>query len=761
MEERLQATADRLRVADGHTAIANLRHDGVDVGNANREVLPSVVGHVDLQQVYLLTCKIQPCAGEREIGPVFAHGEPEHRRIELDGRSRVGDIDRHMMNPERCHGASLPDTCGAITTATIERSDQPRQTLAHRGAATMVRCDGSSSSALLAELGLSVAEQPVERLRRLMVDPSGIAEPRQVVALLARVPAAQRNEPICRFADAIVARTGDVQIASAAHRAAADALADDTDALCALIGSWLGIALNLRDPALLVELRQRASVLVAADGQGVAAAIVGIVDGASLFLQRRFRDVEASLHQLLADGVPAMLRGSIAMLRSLALQGQGLLDAAVAVLDADAATLGAFDLPAEIIRARRVWIIGDHRRALSMLAATFAAAQERGRQHDASVAASMARVFTRLAGDAPELPRPIASTPFIGALLQIEEALAMLPNERAAAALLEGDPVFISALPEMLAVPYVLLASMRERIDAVTSTSADPSDAMMAARLLVAKRAGNEVPRMSATDVRSLYVGWAEELLDVPPPTVAPAPLVRIRVLGPVSIDVDDVARSIRRERVRALITLLVLHRRTTRERLIDALWPDLAPLDGANNLRATLSYTRRLCPTHSIVMTDGQLVWLSDLVDVDLWDLDVSASNARRAAMDGSPASTVGELWARAADRVLGRFADDVRDASWLDVARFSIDTGSIDALLRAGNHLLVEFPARARQWADHALRIDPWSEGAHLLIVRSWLREGDTDSARRTLRRAADQMNDLGSSPSDAMQELARVLG
>jgi len=625
----------------------------------------------------------------------------------------------------------------------------------------LCRARGDFLRGAFGEWGGGVVEQSLERLRRLMVDPSGIAEPRRIVALLALVPAADRNEPICRFADAIIARTGDVQNASAAHRAAADALIDDTDALCALIGSWLGIALNLRDPMLLVELRQRASALVDTDGRGFAAAIVGIVDGAALLLQRRFREVEASLHQLLADGVPAMLRGPIAMLRSLALQGQGLLDAAVAVLDADSATLGAFDLPAEIIRARRVWIIGDHRRAVSMLAATFGAAQGRGRQHDASVAAAMARVFALLAGDALELPRPIAGTPLVGALLQIEGALLLLPDEPAAAELLEHDPIFFDAPLELLAVPYVLVPSMRERIEAVTSASADPSDAMAAARLLVAKRRGSLVPPPSAPDVRSLYVGWARELLDVSSSPPSPHPPVRIRVLGPVSIAVDGVARTIRRERVRALITLLVLHRRTTRERLIDALWPDLAPLDGANNLRATLSYTRRLCPAHTIVMTDGKLVWLSDLVDVDLWDLDINAASARRAALDGSPDALAGELWVRAADRVGGRFADDVRDSGWLDVARFSIDTGSIDALLRAGNHVLFDRPARAREWAEHALRIDPWSERAHLLAVKSWLGEDDAGSARRTLRRAVDQMSDLGSSPSEAMQDLARVIG
>lgn len=606
-----------------------------------------------------------------------------------------------------------------------------------------------------------MVEQPVERLRRLLVDPVGIAEPGQVVSLLALVPISQRNEPMCRFADAIVARTGDVQIASAAHRAAAESLVDDPDALCALIGSWLGIALNLRDPGLLIELRQLASTLLETDGRGAADAIVGIVDAAGLLLQRRFREVEALLHQVLADGVPTMLRGSIAMLRSLALQGQGLLGAAVAVLDADSATLGAFDLPAEIIRARRAWLDGDHHRARSMLAATFAAAKLRGRQHDGSVAAAMARVFARLAGDSPELPRPIASTSFVRAFLHIEAALLLLPNELAAAAALEGNAAFLESPPELLAVPYVLLPVMRERIDALTSTSADPSDALAAARVLVAKRNGEQIPRQSALDVRSLYFGWAAELLDSPSSPVAAGPLVRVRVLGPVSIEIDGNERSIRRERVRALITLLVLHHRTTRERLIDALWPDLAPRDGANNLRATLSYTRRLCPTHAIVITDGQLVWLSDSVDVDLWDHDVSASNARRAALDESSDAQVAALWARAADRILGRFADDVRDAGWLDVARFSIDTGSIDTLLRASDHVLPESPGRARQWAERALEIDPWSEGAHVVVVKSWLTEGDAGSARRTLRRATDQMNDLGALPSDAMQDLARIIG
>lgn len=605
-------------------------------------------------------------------------------------------------------------------------------------------------------------EQPIERLRRLLVDPTGVAEPGQIVSLLAQIPAAARNEPICQFADAIVARTGDVQAASAAHRAAAESLVHDPEALSALMGSWLGIALNLRDAQLLVELRQRAACLLGTDGGDIASAIVGIVDGAALLLRRRFREVEASLHQLLAGGVPTMLRGPIAMLRSLALQGQGLLAAAVAVLDADTATLGAFDLPAEIIRARREWIDGGHDRARSMLAATHATAVARGRHHDGSAAAAMERVFARLAGQPPGLPRPVPATSLVAAFLQVEDALQLLPDEPAAADVLGSNSAYMEAPPELLAVVYVVLPSARESINALTSSSTDPSGALAAARCLVAKRSGAPFPRQSAIDVRCMFVGWSAELLDVKTQALAAATHpVRIRVLGPVSIEVDGSDRPIRRERVRALMTLLVLQRRATRERLIDALWPDLAPRSGANNLRATLSYTRGLCPTHQLVMTAGQHVWLADTVDVDLWDLDVSASNARRAGLDGSSEEAVTTFWAQAADRVLGRFAEDVRDSGWVDVARFSIDTGSIEALLRAGNSALLESPERARHWAELALRIDPWNEGAHVVVVKSWLTEGDAGSARRTLQRATSQMDDLGATPGDTLRELARVVG
>ena len=628
------------------------------------------------------------------------------------------------------------------------------------------------------------SHSPLEDLRQLMVGVSGVAEPRQVAALLANIAAPHRNDPICQFADAIIARTGDIHTASAAHRRAADSLAGeslageslaadsssgdsssaesiagDSIALCALLGSWLGIALNLKDIGLVLELRERAAALAVLNHEVGADAIVGTIDAAGLLLQNKFRDAEACLSLVLAHGVPPLLRGTIAMLRSLALQGQGLLDAAVNVLDADAATLGSFDLAAEMVRARRAWINGDHSRARTMLSITVTTAQARGRQHDGAVAAAMGRVFARLAGDLPEFPRPTASTPFIAALLHIDEALALLPDEIAAANYLQANPGFIEAPPELLAVPFVVGAQLRPRIEVAVAGNADPSDALSSARLLVAKRNGEATRRPSHPDVRSLFHLWANELLDQSPPTLASImdQTVRIRVLGPVGIEIHGALQPIRRERVRALLTLLVLHRRISRERLIDALWPDLAPQSGANNLRATLSYTRRLS-TSTFVIAQGHMVWLE--AEADLWALDVSTTAARQAAAIGSGLDAA-RHWGLAAGAIGGRFAEDVQGCHWLDAARFSIDSAAVDALVHAATSTLATQPARSRMCAEQALSIDPWCESAHVILVRSWLDAGDHPAARRAMQRAAEQMNDLGLRPGDALAELADAIG
>ena len=88
---------------------------------------------------------------------------------------------------------------------------------------------------------------------------------------------------MCRLADAVIARTGDLEAAHAAHQIAAEALAVDPVATCAVLCSWLGVALNLGRLDPMLDIRRRALALV--ELFEPAQAIVATVDAAGLWVR--------------------------------------------------------------------------------------------------------------------------------------------------------------------------------------------------------------------------------------------------------------------------------------------------------------------------------------------------------------------------------------------------------------------------------------------------------------------------------------------
>ena len=233
--------------------------------------------------------------------------------------------------------------------------------------------------------------------------------------LLAAVPSSLRHEPICHFGDAVIARTGNLEAANRAHRATADVMQDDPDALCAVLCSWFDVALNLGQLEVVLELRERCTSI--ANELDAARMIVAAIDAAGLWAVGMYAEAEAALVEIVNGPLPGALRGPIAFLRAMSLQALGLFDASVAVLDADARSLGSFDLAGEMLRARAVWIAGEHLRARSMLAAVYEEARLRKRQHDGDYAAAMSRLFAQLDGELPELREPTCSTPRVAAIV--------------------------------------------------------------------------------------------------------------------------------------------------------------------------------------------------------------------------------------------------------------------------------------------------------------------------------------------------------
>jgi DNA-binding SARP family transcriptional activator len=116
-------------------------------------------------------------------------------------------------------------------------------------------------------------------------------------------------------------------------------------------------------------------------------------------------------------------------------------------------------------------------------------------------------------------------------------------------------------------------------------------------------------------------------------------PDIRIELCGGFRVEVDG--RSIpedawRQRKPAALVKLLALapRHRLHREQAMDALWPELAPVAAAANLRKALHYARRLAESatgESLIESAGELVALPAGLQVDVDEFRAASDRARR----------------------------------------------------------------------------------------------------------------------------------
>lgn len=573
-----------------------------------------------------------------------------------------------------------------------------------------------------------------------------------IAATLGALPLDERSAPAARVAMAVLARTGDLDAAVTAHRHAADVCGGDPELLGSLLGSCLGLAFNRGEPALFVELLERGEALASSSPTFVSS-LREIVLATAEYAAGQHAAVERRLVAALAADVPGPLRGPLAFLRAMALQSIGLLDASVQAVDSEQAWLGLFDLPAEFVRARRHWVEGDHDRARSLLHHALVEARSRGRQHDGDYAAALLLAYAAIDGRACDVTIPAPSTPQVADLLSLASSFGRLPDEAAAAARLSDrrpDRNQVVELSVIARTLQVLAEGVPHDASDDTASSAaraearvDPSGVTAACAVLLRKRRGDTVETLTPFAVRNMPAAWRAELTCVPT-TSDPRDLTELStgggaaaptvcVLGSVRLRTPEGDLPIRRERVRALLAILAVHRRMSRDRLIDLLWPDKPMGAGANNLRATLSYTRALSPG-TLIRSEGRLVELAVPTDLSIVDR-VSSSTC----VDG-------DALVDAARMIAGRFAEDVADASWLDGARFGIDATSVEVLLAAAEGAAGRVPSEAREFAARALEIDPWSERAWRVTADAWRASGDTSAAARAASHAEALARGLG---------------
>lgn len=222
---------------------------------------------------------------------------------------------------------------------------------------------------------------------------------------------------------------------------------------------------------------------------------------------------------------------------------------------------------------------------------------------------------------------------------------------------------------------------------------------------------------------------------------------VEVRLLGPSSVLVDDYPSADpnwRRERVRALLTVLVLKPETTREQLAGTLWPD-APIDkAAKSLRTTLNYLHGVLEPRRppgdatwFVRVDGSAVALNPALAVDLWTFREVLDQADDAERKGRPNIAL-PLLLQASRLWRGDLAEDL-DLPILELERIHLRSRFVRASCRAAELLVAtRRPSEAIEVARPALEVDRWNERSYLALAAAYDAIGDHTSARAVMQRA-----------------------
>jgi DNA-binding SARP family transcriptional activator len=231
---------------------------------------------------------------------------------------------------------------------------------------------------------------------------------------------------------------------------------------------------------------------------------------------------------------------------------------------------------------------------------------------------------------------------------------------------------------------------------------------------------------------------------------------LRVEVLGPLRILRDDVVDNhpdLARPRVRQLLSYLIIHRHARREKVAEDLWPDAA--DAGQSLRVTLTYLQRaLQPERArgdapyFVTTEGAWLTLTgrERLEVDAWQLDQMLDHAVEAERAGEPGEAL-TAYRNALNLWGGEPLADVPYDDWAGPLRTRLEARYCAGAVRAGELLLATGAVTdAIAAGEQAIAADPTTETAYAVVIRGYLRIGDTDGAQRTLDRCADALATAG---------------
>jgi DNA-binding SARP family transcriptional activator/tetratricopeptide (TPR) repeat protein len=224
---------------------------------------------------------------------------------------------------------------------------------------------------------------------------------------------------------------------------------------------------------------------------------------------------------------------------------------------------------------------------------------------------------------------------------------------------------------------------------------------------------------------------------------------------GRVSIRVGErhIPGSSIRRKVLALLCFLLTKPdlSSTRDQVLDALWPELDPVDALNSLNQTVYFLRRVLEEHYIDdLSPGYLHHDSDLIWLDS-ELVTSQSNGCRRLIKSLPATPAPSQVNELVDSYGGRFALDFEYEDWAAPYRDWLHASYLEIVERAvADDLESGHFERGINLARRVLDVDPAAESVEVSLLHLYRASGAHAAAAEQYTHYASVMREqLGVEP------------
>jgi DNA-binding SARP family transcriptional activator len=207
------------------------------------------------------------------------------------------------------------------------------------------------------------------------------------------------------------------------------------------------------------------------------------------------------------------------------------------------------------------------------------------------------------------------------------------------------------------------------------------------------------------------------------------------------------------RRKVLALLCLLVSKARfsSTREEVVDSLWPELDPAAALNSLNQTVYFLRRVFEqdyeedtSPGYVGQDGETIWL---------DPELVEGRSRRCLeiIRSTPGPPSPEAALALAHEYRGKFALDFAYEEWSGAYRDSLHAGYLRVMEHAIRiDLDTGHFGRGTYLAERAMEVDPEAEEIQAALVRLYRLSGAHAAAAEQYGHYAHAMRELGVEPA-----------